>query len=286
MPNAPVVIGPRPVIALNGYVNQDWTYQDFVASQPSGPTAKISYWLPKDAKDRPAMDVYDARGHRMRHIAGTHDNFNGVDSEPTFWLSKSAGKNDFLYDLSIDGPVRYESAPFFFRGPEEGPVLPPGRYTVALHLEGKTYRFPLVKVADPQSSTTQREYEAAFAQQQKYYGLLSRIDVMLNELHRVRESLAKEKGENLKPMLSRIDAIVATLTSSPQNFEDFIQKPGKIREDAMNLAGQEPLAQATLQLYARLEREYTQHALAYNAWARSLAQIKGLTPPHTVATGR
>jgi photosystem II stability/assembly factor-like uncharacterized protein len=285
VPSAPLVVGPRPVIALGGYANEDWTYQDFVASQPSGPSAKISYWLPADAKTRPAMDVYDARGHRVRHISGTHDNFNGIDSTPTFWLSKSAGKNDFLYDLSVDGPVRYESAPYFFRGPEEGPSLPPGHYTIALHLEDKTYRFPLVKVADPQTTTTQREYDAAFAQERKYYDLLGRIDIMLNELHRVRETLAKDRSGKAKPMLSRIDAMVATLTSSPQNFEDFIQKPGKIREDAMNLAGQEPLAQATLELYARLEREYTQRALAYNSWARSLAGIKGLTPPPTVATG-
>jgi photosystem II stability/assembly factor-like uncharacterized protein len=291
-PTAPVVIGPRPVIALSGYSNEDWTYQDFMASQPGGgsifggggPSAAISYWLPAEAKTRPTMDVYDAHGHRVRRIAGTHDDFNGVDSTPTFWLSKTAGKNTFAYDFSIDGPVRYDSAPFFFRGPEEGPALPPGHYTVALHLEGKTYRFPLVELADPLSRTTQSEDDAAFAQRRKYYDLLGRIDVMLNDLHRLRETLAKDASKN-RQQIARIDAMVASLTSSPQNFEDFIQKPGKLREDAMNLLGQEPLAQASVQLYGRLEREYTARAVAFNSWVRSLAGIKGLTPPHAVATG-
>ncbi len=294
MPSGPVVIGPRPVIALNGYSNDEGTYQDFVASQPSGPTATISYWLPQEAQVRPTIDVYDARGHRVRHIGGSHEYFNGYDSSPTFWLSKAAGKNEFLYDLTIDGPVRYDSAPFFFRGPEEGPVLPPGRYAVALHLNGKTYRFPLEKRADPLTTSTQREFEAQFAQQRRVYDLLGRIDTMLNELHRVRMELTAEKSGTAAPMTTHIDSMVATLTSSPQNFEDFIQKPGKIREDVMNLLNQEPLAQASTQLYARLEREYSARALAYNAWVRSLANFnstlkaagrKSVRLPQTVATG-
>jgi hypothetical protein len=231
------------------------------------------------------MDVYDARGHLLRRIEGTHDNFNGIDSTPTFWLSKSAGKNDFMYDFSVTGPVRYTAAPFFFRGPEEGPQLPPGHYTVALHLEGKTYRFPLVKIADPKTTTTQREFEAAFEQQRKYYDLFSRVDTMLNELHRVRAALSADKSGKNKDQIARIDTMVATLTSNPQNFEDFIQKPGKLREDVETVMQSEPLAQATLQLYGRLERTYTQKAVAYNAWVRSLAGVKGITPPRTVATG-
>ncbi|HEY9180159.1 MAG TPA: hypothetical protein VIO32_05535, partial [Candidatus Baltobacteraceae bacterium] len=283
-PQSPVVVGPRPVIALNGYANEDWPYQDFAASQPGG-AAKLSYWLPRDAKVRPTIDVYDARGHVLRHIEGTHDNFNGIDSTPTFWLSKSAGKNEVMYDFSVTAPVRYTAAPFFFRGPEEGPALPPGHYTIALHLEGKTYRFPLVKIADPQTTTTQAEFEAAFAQQRKYYDLFSRIDTMLNELHRVRDALAADKTGKNKAAVARIDAMTASLTSNPQNFEDSIQKPGKLREDVEAVMGSEPLAQATLRLYARLERTYTARAAAFNAWVRSLAGIKGLRPPRTVATG-
>jgi photosystem II stability/assembly factor-like uncharacterized protein len=290
VPRTPVVLGPRNVVALNMYLNDEGSYQDFIASQPSGPTAKISYWLPQDAKERPTIDVYDVRGHRVRRIGGSHDFFNGVDSSPTFWLSKSAGKNDFFYDLTIDGPARYDSAPFFFRGPEEGAVLPPGHYTVALHLEGKTYRFPLVKTADPLSTETQRRYDLEFAQQRRVFDLLGRIDTMLNELHRVREALAAQKSDKNKPAIARIDALVASITSSPQNFEDFILKPGKLREDVMwqpeGLLYQPPLAQATLQLYARLEREYTARAVAYNSWVHSLAGAGlKISLPHTVATG-
>jgi hypothetical protein len=285
MPHDPVVIGPRRVIALNQYTNAMSPYQNFYATQP-GSTAKISYWLPREIKQRPTMDVYDARGHLVRHVQGTHDNFNGIDSTPTYWLSETAGQNEFDYDLTIDGPVRYEAAPFFFRGPEEGPPLPPGRYAIALHVGGKTYRFPLIKRADPLTTTTQHDYEAAFAQQRKYYDLFGRIDVMLNELHRVRGAFATQKSAQAKQMVSHIDAMVASLTSNPQNFEDFIQRPGKLREDAFQLLQDEPLAQATVQLYARLERTYTERAVAYNGWVRSLSSLNlGVKPPKTVATG-
>jgi photosystem II stability/assembly factor-like uncharacterized protein len=287
-PATPVVIGPRPVIELNAYRDDEGNYTDFVASQPGGgllsggTIAKLYYWLPKPAQHRPTIDVYDAKGQRVRHVEGEHDFYIGQESS-THWLSNADGKNEFLYDLTIDGPPRYNSAPFFFRGPEEGPQLPPGRYTMAFHLDGKTYRVPIVLMADPQSKTTQKEYELAFAQQRRLYDLLGRIDTMLNSLHDVREQLAAtqkslpatdaDASAKIKTMLDSIDAEVATLTSSPESFEDNIQKQGQIREDVLNLISQETLAQASLQLYARLETQYRARAVAYNAWVQSLVAL-------------
>jgi len=258
------------------------SYSDFVAPQPGGSLfggggaiARIYYYLPKEAKKRPAIDVYDLKGHRVRHIEGEHDVFTGEDSS-SHWLSNAQGKNEFLYDFSIDGPVRYTSAQFFFRGPDSGPPLPPGKYTLAFNLDGKTYKFPLEKYPDPLSTTPQSVYEAQFAQERRTFDLLGRVDTMLNELHRVKEDLVKKKAAQAE--IDNVDAMVASLTSSPSNFEDFIQKPGQFREDVMAVLHQEPLAQASLQLYARLERMYVSKALAYNAWAKKVGAV-------TVPTG-
>ncbi|MEO6834724.1 MAG: hypothetical protein ABI231_02295 [Candidatus Tumulicola sp.] len=287
-PSANLVIGPRPAIALNQYRDDEGNYSDFVASQPGGgflssggPVAKVYYWLPKEAAHRPTIDVYDGAGHRVRHIEGEHDVFTGTDAS-SYWLSNTDGKNEFLYDFTIDGPARYESAPFFFRGPDEGPQLPPGRYVLAFHLAGRTYRFPIEKRADPQSSITQREYDLQFAQSKRVYDLLGRVDVMLDELHRVHEALVTEKSglkagdasaAKLQTTIDATDAMVASLTSSPANFEDSIQKQGQLREDAINLTGAEPLAQASLHLYARLEGTYAQRVVSYDGWVRSLVPL-------------
>ena len=281
-PAATVVVGPRPAVSLTPYRDDEGHYTDFVATQPGagllsggGPTAKVYYWLPERAAHRPTIDVYDAAGHRLRHIEGEHDVFTGNEST-SYWLSNADGKNEFFYDFTIDGPMRYADAPFFFRGPDEGPQLPPGRYVLAFHLSGKTYRYPIELRADPASSMTQREYQEQFAQQKLEYALLGRIDVMLNELARVRGQIATAKtalkssdaanSAKVQTMLDETDAVVNSLTSSPQNFEDSIQKPGQVREDVLNLLQSETLAQASLDLYARLERMYAQRAVAYDAW--------------------
>lgn len=271
VPASPLVIGPRPAYALNSYRNDEGHYTDFVASQPGGGlfggplVAPLYYWLPREAKTRPTIDIYDAKQRRVRHIEGEHDVFTGQEGT-SHWISNSDGKNQFLYDFTIDGPTRYDNAPFFFRGPDEGPTLPPGRYTIAFHLDGTTYRFPLDERPDPQSTMSAAQYEARFAQQRRIFDLLDRTDIMLNELHRIRT--ARASGNALQqPQIDVIDAMVAGLTSSPKNFEDFIQKPGQFREDVMTLTTAEPLAQASLRLYARLEREYTGKASLYNAWA-------------------
>lgn len=292
IPTAPLVIGPRPAIDLIGYRDDEGNYTDFVAPQPGGgilgngsTVAALYYWLPVLAKKRPTLDVYDLHGHRWRHVEGKHDVFTGEEGE-SYWLSRSDGKNEFDYDFTIDGPARYESAPFFFRGPDEGPTLPPGRYVMAFHLEGKTYRFPLLKVADPLSSVTPAEYRAQFDQQRRVYDLLGRVDTILNALHSVRETLVDDKknlkasdaasATQLQSAIDGIDALVATLTSSPQSFEDFIQKPGQLREDVLGLMGDETLAQASLTLYARLDREYAVRAKVYDAWAASLGRVNAM----------
>lgn len=288
-PTAPLVIGPRPGIDLIGYRDDEGNYNDFVAQQPGGgilgsggAVATLYYWLPVAANKRPTIDVYDLHGHLWRHVEGKHDVFTGEEGE-SYWLSRGDGKNEFDYDFTIDGPTRYESAPFFFRGPEEGPALPPGRYVMVFHLDGKTYRFPLLKIADPLSSTSTAEYRAQFDQQRRVYDLLGRIDAKLNTLHSVRDSLVDDKkalkpgdaanAAKLQSAIDSIDALVATLTSSPQSFEDFIQKPGQLREDVLGLINAEPLAQASLMLYARLERDYGLHAKAYDAWVASLGSV-------------
>jgi photosystem II stability/assembly factor-like uncharacterized protein len=288
-PTAPLVIGPRPGIDLIGYRDDEGNYNDFVAQQPGGgilgsggAVATLYYWLPVAANKRPTIDVYDLHGHLWRHVEGKHDVFTGEEGE-SYWLSRGDGKNEFDYDFTIDGPTRYDSAPFFFRGPEEGPALPPGRYVMAFHLDGKTYRFPLVKIADPLSSKTAAEYRAEFDQQRRVYDLLGRIDAKLDTLHSVRDALVDDKkalkpgdtatAAKLQSAIDSIDALVATLTSSPQSFEDFIQKPGQLREDVLGLMNAEPLAQASLMLYARLERDYGNHAKAYVAWVASLGGV-------------
>jgi photosystem II stability/assembly factor-like uncharacterized protein len=289
VPTAPLVIGPRPAIDLTGYRDDEGNYTDFVAQQPGGgilgnggAVATLYYWLPAIAKKRPTIDVYDLHGRLWRHVEGQHDVFTGEEGE-SYWLSRADGKNEFDYNFTIDGPVRYESASFFFRGPDEGPALPPGRYVMVFHLEGKTYRLPLQKLADPLSTMTAPEYRAQFDEQRRVYDLLGRLDTMLNALHSVRETLVDDRkalkpndmanAAKLQSAIDAIDGLVATITSSPQSFEDFIQKPGQLREDVLNLMNDEPLAQASLALYARLQRDYAARARAYNAWVASLRGI-------------
>jgi hypothetical protein len=286
-PTTALVVGPREAIQMNGYNPAEGDYNDFGGAQPGGGlfsggigTARIYYWLPTEAKSRPTIDVYDAKGHRVRHIAGQHEVFNGTDAATSWYLSKSDGKNEFYYDLAIDGPPQYNKAPFFFLGPDDGPQLPPGHYTIAFTVDGKTWKFPLTSVADPSTTTTQAEFEAAFMQRRKEYDLLGRVDTMLNGLQQVKDDLATQKAAaktgdaviaKITDMSTDIDKMIDTLTSNPQSFEDSINKAGAYREDIMAMQQQETLSFASLNLYKRLEADYPSRAATYNAWVGKVA---------------
>jgi photosystem II stability/assembly factor-like uncharacterized protein len=294
-PTSPLVIGPRQAVQMTAYNPTVWgDYNGFLGAQPSGSggllgglfgnavSARIYYWLPKEAKARPTIDVYDTKGHRVRQVEGQHEVFNGNDSSTSWLLSNSEGKNEFFYDFSVDGPPQYHSAPFYFLGPDDGPQLPPGHYLLAFHLDGRAYRFPVTLIADPASTTTQAEFERAFNQRRMEYDLLGRVDTMLNSLARVKEDLAtQEKAAKagdvaiarIDSMMAEIEKLVNALTSSPQSFEDAVSKPGQYREDVMNLISQDPLAFASLNLYEQLEADYPDRAASYNALMSKIATL-------------
>jgi hypothetical protein len=66
---------------------------------------------------------------------------------------------------------------------------------------------------------------------------------MLDGLASARAAIASVPAE--KAELVRIDALTATLTSSPKNFEDMLLRPGLLREDVLGLLNDEPLAQGS-----------------------------------------
>ena len=151
---------------------------------------------------------------------------------------------------------------------------------MAFHLDGKTYRFPLLKLADPLSSTTPAEYRAQFEEQRRVYDLLGRVDTMLNALHSVRETLVDDKkalkpgdaasAAKLQTAIDGIDALVATLTSSPQSFEDFIQKPGQLREDILGADERRAARAGELDALRAPRTQLRRAREAYDAWVASL----------------
>ena len=282
-PNAAFVIAPRPSYQFTLHGDDEGNYTDYAAANPAL-GATFWYYQPVATKATPVIRIFDARGHLVRTISGTHRVSPFSDKEVP-WIKGGAGLQKFVWDYAADGPVKWNGAGKFFKGPDEGAVVPPGRYTARVTIGEKTFTAPFVVKPDPDSRFTQAELVASYAFTAKYLNELSRLDVALNNLDDLKTQLEKLKtaaaAKNdtaaqgaVDAALQARDALQDRLTANYQGFEDFIQRPGKVREDLQNLAQQGPLVTDPMIAYGNsTDAAYANAIARYRAYLATIAPL-------------
>ena len=201
--------------------------------------AIINYYLSAPARQRPVIDVIDARGALVRHIAGTHV----VAEAPAFYLTNHTGVNRFTWNLTEAGPVKRRSAPIEFQGSDDGPSVVPGVYTIVLRVGLRTYARTFKVQPDPRATWTQADYVARHDFEAALDGELSQIDVALNAIDAIKRQLparlqaVPSLAIQAKGLLERLTTIESELTSNPRNDEDSVLYADKVRERVMTLLG-------------------------------------------------
>ena len=140
-----------------------------------------------------------------------------------------------------------------------------GRTRSASRSAGKTFTQPLRVEPDPRARYTPADYRAAYAFAKKHLEEYSALNAALNRLDAYAAS-APQRAQGAPDALATALTAVRTkalalrseLTADFTNDEDFIQRPGRLREDFGGLlfaAGAPPSA-ATLDYAARVDRAY------------------------------
>ena len=93
------------------------------------------------------------------------------------------------WDLRADGPVRWESARDFNKGPKAGALLPPGEYMATLTIGGQTASQKFQVVNDPLSHGDQAGMEARFQMSQAVLHMISQLDVALNRMDAIKAQM-------------------------------------------------------------------------------------------------
>ncbi|HWT07503.1 MAG TPA: hypothetical protein VN224_17180, partial [Xanthomonadales bacterium] len=215
-------------------------------------------------------------------------------------VTNFAGINRVNWDLREDGPVRWLSAAKEeYRGPRVGVGVVPGTYTARIELEGKTLSQRFVVAPDPRATFTPADYRTSYAFAKKHLDEYSRLNDALNRLDAYASSAAeraKGAGGELAAALGDVRtkalALRGRLTADFTNDEDFIQRPGRIREDMQGLlfgSGAPPSA-ATLDYAARVDRAFDAvmrdlAAFEHDDIARANAALKAAGKPALATSG-
>ncbi len=133
--------------------------------------AVIDYWLPRAAGGAVALEISDTQGHVIRRFESTdkpEPDMKALGQEmnaPLYWvrrslpLAASAGMHRFVWDLHGPEPralrTEYPISAIAGDTPRypQGPAAMPGRYTVKLMVDGKTYSRALTVKMDPRVET-------------------------------------------------------------------------------------------------------------------------------------
>ncbi|MDQ2871845.1 MAG: hypothetical protein M3R35_01805 [Candidatus Eremiobacteraeota bacterium] len=279
-----MLFAPRVAYQYSQHSNDEGTYTDYTGANP--PTGVIvTFYQKAAAKKAPKLEFMDASGHVVRTVQGTHK----VAGKDKPYITNKVGLNTYVWDFQTDGPVKWTgAAKERYQGPNEGPGVVPGKYSVRLTLDGRASSQPIAIEPDPRSQFTPAEYAQSYAFGKKWFHSYSVVDTMLNGLDSVKKQLdanadaAKKKNASgatsaIDAALKTHDALFSTLTADYHNDEDSIQRPGKLREDIQGLgyAGGGLITPAVASLGARIDVEYKAAVAQYNDYVKSLAALDG-----------
>ncbi len=214
------------------------------AFQGSNPAygAILTYYQSSPSSGVPSVQIIGPGERAVRTISGTHD----ADGKQVSNVPNAAGVNRIAWDLTSDAPVKWNSAPKWNRGPDQGPYVVPGSYEARLTLGGRNYSQTIVVKADPRSQWTRQEQVDQRNFATNVFDDFSAVDTDLNGLDAIEAQLADRSraAESNGALLSHIASVRASLdtlrrsfTSNPQGDQDDDFLPDMLRERLQAMMG-------------------------------------------------
>ena len=158
---------PDETIRVRRNVNADTPFPPEVPHALNPPEGVVIYYSLASAPTSPiSIDVLDASGNVVRHmssVAAEPVKEAATPPEPNFWIAPpsalptSVGTNRTNWDLRYDAPPAFTHSfeinanPGLTPASPEGPLAPPGNFTIRLTVDGKSYTQPVTVKNDPRS---------------------------------------------------------------------------------------------------------------------------------------
>ncbi|MGE5277435.1 MAG: glycoside hydrolase [Acidobacteriota bacterium] len=170
--------------------------------------AILDYWLGTAPAGPVTLEIADAAGKLVRRFSSAEPPEPadpGAHPVPAFWfrppqpLSAAPGMHRFVWDLHYPPPavLRREFPISAIAGDTplspQGPVVPPGRYTVTLTVSGAALSQPLTVEMDPRVETPPEGLKKQFDLAMAICEELRKDDEALRQVRRMRGELASRR---------------------------------------------------------------------------------------------
>ncbi len=194
------------------------------AIRPSRP-ARIDYYLAQP-NSKIVLEILDSQGH----VARTFDS-TAVNAAQR--LPARAGTNRVEWNLRYPGATTFPGIVLRYAVPGEGPLAPPGKYTVRLTSNGTAQTQPLLIERDPRlTNITDAELQEQFKLAIQIRDELSRAHQAVIRIRSLDTQLQKSAADASDPQISRS---AATIKSKLDEIEsDLYQVKNQSPRDTLN----------------------------------------------------
>jgi photosystem II stability/assembly factor-like uncharacterized protein len=257
--------------------NDEGTYTNYAADNPPY-GVMITFYQAAPQKNAPALEILDARGRVIRSVSGTHK----VGGKDQPYIPNKAGLNRYTWDFNVNGPVKWNGAALdFLKGPDTGPGVVPGEYSVRMVISGHTYLQHFRVEPDPRSKFTQAEYERSFTLAMRQMDHLSQLDTILNNLDDLKKSIdaaaASAKKANNAALTSKLQDAETARKTLFDSLATYVRGEGtedetKLHEDLLSAFGvaQNLITPAVTDFLSRVDAEYEAGVGRYNSFVTTV----------------
>ena len=214
--------------------------------------AMLDYFLNSDAIGPVTLEILDDQDKLIRRFSSA-DKPEPVDENriniPTYWirppqiLSTRGGMHRFIWDLHYPTPDsvqhEYPISAIYHDTPRYplGPSALPGRYTITMTANGKSYTQPLTVKMDPRVKTSAEDLRAQFELESRIADAMHRSYAALQQVRGLRQQLGKLKGHagGLESDVNSLEQKIAELEGTEEG-STFLSTPQGRSLTRLNIA--------------------------------------------------
>ncbi len=198
--------------------------------------AVIDYYLAEPAA-KAVLEILDSQGKMVRSfdstvVSGALARGRGTTIGESS-LSARAGTNRFEWDLRYPGSTVFPGIVLRYAEPGEGPVAPPGSYSVRLTANGATQTQPLVIRRDPRlTEITDADLQEQFKLAIEIRDALSRAHEGVIRIRSLDAQMARSAAEAKDPGISQAAVLIKSKLDEIES--DLYQVKNRSPRDTLN----------------------------------------------------
>jgi photosystem II stability/assembly factor-like uncharacterized protein len=202
--------------------------------------AVIDYYLAEPAS-KVALEILDSQGQVVRTFesGAARRSAGAADADDDSPLPSAAGgptmragANRFTWDLRYPGPVTFPGIVLRYAVPGQGPLAPPGEYSVRLTANGVTQTQPLTIRRDPRLTTGDADLREQFKLAMAIRDETSRAHEAVIRIRSLKTQAEKRSAEAGDPGISQRAALMASKLDEIE--QDLYQVKNRSPRDTLN----------------------------------------------------